>query len=58
VKRAPGGRARVFLAAKVSPGALAVLREQADAECDGNVSELVRRMLKYSLTHTPKGWKG
>lgn len=33
------------------------LRQRADTEEDGNLSALVRRMLKYASTNMPKGWK-
>lgn len=30
---------------------------RAKSEAAGNVSEMVRRMLKYASTNMPKGWK-
>lgn len=34
------------------------LRQRAVTETGGNVSELVRRMLKYATARMPKGWNG
>jgi hypothetical protein len=33
------------------------LTERARDETDGNVSELVRRMLKYGMAHMPAGYR-
>lgn len=34
------------------------LVERAETETDGNVSELVRRLMRYGLEHMPKDWNG
>lgn len=39
------------------PGYRLLLRRAAD-ETGGNVSELVRRMLRYAATRMPRGWSG
>ena len=35
---------------------LARLKQRGERETDGNVSELMRRLLKYAMATMPKGW--
>lgn len=41
----------------VSQAGHKVIAGRAKDEAGGNVSEMVRRMLKYASTNMPKGWK-
>lgn len=52
--RAPGRRC---LTTWISKQGYDLLQQRADAEEDGNLSALVRRMLKYASVNMPKGWK-
>lgn len=49
-----GGRR--YLPVRISDQGYAALKKRAEDESSGNVSELVRRMLKFALTNMPKGW--
>lgn len=52
--RAPGRRC---LTTWISGQGYDLLRQRADAEENGNLSALVRRMLRYASVNMPKGWK-
>lgn len=51
-----GGRR--YLPIRVSEDGHRELQRRADEETDGNVSEMVRRLLKYAITRMPRGWGG
>jgi len=53
----PGPR-RPLVNVRLSEADVDLLRERAKQETGGNVSELIRRMLKYSTLKMPKGWDG
>ncbi len=42
---------------RVSEAGYERLRTRAAVETEGNVSELMRRMLKYALAEMPEGWQ-
>lgn len=48
---------RRLLPIRISWSGHAALQKRADEETAGNVSELVRRMLKFALREMPKGWR-
>jgi hypothetical protein len=50
------GPKRPLINVRLSEAGVALLRQRAEIETDGNVSELMRRMLKYASIHMPKGW--
>lgn len=43
---------------RVGASGYALLRRRAADETGGNLSELVRRMLRYAATRMPRGWTG
>ena len=48
---------RRYLSGWISQRGHGLLRKRADEEADGNLSEIMRRMLKYASVYMPKGWK-
>jgi hypothetical protein len=52
----PGPR-RPLIAVRLDEPDREDLQQRADNEAEGNLSELVRRMVKYSMTRMPRGWK-
>lgn len=51
----PGPR-RPLVNARLSEAGVALLRRRAEQETNGNVSELIRRMLKYASVKMPQDW--
>jgi hypothetical protein len=51
----PGPR-RPLVNVRLAEADVDLLRQRAERETDGNVSELMRRMLKYAATRMPQGW--
>src|SRR5438105_1665570 len=51
----PGPR-RPLVNVRLSEAGVVLLRQRAEQETDGNVSELMRRMLTYASMKMPKGW--
>lgn len=51
----PGPR-RPLVNVRLSETGVEHLRQRAAEETDGNMSELIRRMLKYASANMPKDW--
>jgi hypothetical protein len=51
----PGPR-RPLVAIKLSQPGIDHIDQRAEAEAEGNRSEMIRRMLAYAAAHMPKGW--
>ena len=50
------GPARRSIGVRLADAGRDLLERRAIEETDGNMSELVRRILKYGATRMPKGW--
>ena len=46
-----------YLSGWISQRGYDLMRKRADEEADGNLSEIMRRMLKYAAANMPRGWK-